>query len=48
MAVIFVVSFAHQPLTLGLVYGDPVQRAAHRRLYLLGAVGGSVQPSRPD
>jgi hypothetical protein len=33
MAVIFVVSFAHQPLTLGLVYGDPVQRAAHRRLY---------------
>ena len=33
MAVIFVVSFAHQPLTLGLVYADPVQRAAHRRLY---------------
>ncbi|MCY7301202.1 MAG: hypothetical protein LH616_18595 [Ilumatobacteraceae bacterium] len=34
MAVIFLVSFAHQPLTLGLVYGDPVQRAAHRRLYI--------------
>ncbi len=34
VAVIFLVSFAHQPLTLGLVYGDPVQRAAHRRLYL--------------
>ena len=34
MAAIFVVSFAHQPLTLGLVYGDPLQRAAHRRLYL--------------
>jgi hypothetical protein len=34
VGVIFLVSFAHQPLTLGLVYGDPVQRAAHRRLYL--------------
>ena len=34
MAAIFVVSFAHQPLTLGLVYGDPLQRAAHRQLYL--------------
>ncbi len=33
VGVIFLVSFAHQPLTLGLVYGDPVQRAAHRRLY---------------
>lgn len=33
MAVIFVVSFAHQPLTLGLVYADPEQLAAHRRLY---------------
>ncbi len=33
VGVIFVVSFAHQPLTLGLVYGDPMQRAAHRRLY---------------
>jgi hypothetical protein len=31
---IFLVSFAHQPLTLGLVYADPVQRAAHRRIYL--------------
>lgn len=38
MAVIFVVSFAHQPLTLGLVYADPVQRAAHRRLYLWAPV----------
>ena len=34
VAVVFLVSFAHQPLTLGLVYGDPVQRAAHRKLYL--------------
>jgi uncharacterized membrane protein YidH (DUF202 family) len=34
MAVIFVISFAHQPLTLGLVYGDAAQRQAHRRLYL--------------
>ena len=33
VGIIFLVSFAHQPLTLGLVYGDPVQRAAHRRLY---------------
>lgn len=38
MAVIFVVSFAHQPLTLGLVYADPLQRAAHRRLYLWAPV----------
>ena len=34
IGVIFLVSFAHQPLTLGLVYADPVQRAAHRRVYL--------------
>jgi uncharacterized membrane protein YidH (DUF202 family) len=33
IAVVFMVSFAHQPLTLGLVYGDPAQRQAHRRLY---------------
>lgn len=33
MGVIFLVSFAHQPLTLGLVYGDPAQRRAHRTLY---------------
>jgi hypothetical protein len=33
MGVIFLISFAHQPLTLGLVYGDPAQRGAHRRLY---------------
>jgi hypothetical protein len=33
VAVIFLISFAHQPLTLGLVYGDPLQREAHRRLY---------------
>lgn len=34
VGVVFLLSFAHQPLTLGLVYGDPLQRAAHRRLYL--------------
>ena len=34
MGIIFVISFAHQPLTLGLVYADPAQRAAHRRFYL--------------
>lgn len=33
MGGIFLVSFAHQPLTLGLVYGDPAQRSAHRTLY---------------
>jgi hypothetical protein len=33
MAVVFLISFAHQPLTLGLVYGDPAQRDAHRGLY---------------
>jgi uncharacterized membrane protein YidH (DUF202 family) len=33
VGIIFLVSFAHQPLTLALVYGDPVQRAAHRSLY---------------
>ena len=35
MGVIFLISFAHQPLTLGLVYGDPDQRRAHRRFYLI-------------
>jgi hypothetical protein len=33
MGIIFLVSFAHQPLTLGLVYADPAQRNAHRALY---------------
>lgn len=33
MAIIFVISFSHQPLTLGLVYADQAQRSAHRRLY---------------
>jgi len=33
MATAFLVSFAHQPLTLGLVYGDRNQMAAHRALY---------------
>jgi hypothetical protein len=33
MGVIFLISFAHQPVTLGLVYGDPLQRGAHPRLY---------------
>jgi len=38
MAVAFIISFAHQPLTLGLVYGDPVQFANKRRLYLVAPV----------
>ena len=43
----FALSFAHQPLTLPIVYGDPEERAARRRLYtwcpvvfLAAAVGG--------
>ncbi|MEY4371786.1 MAG: hypothetical protein RL219_555 [Actinomycetota bacterium] len=38
MAIGFVISFAHQPLTMGLVYGDPVQYRHHRRLYLVTPV----------
>ena len=34
VGIIFLVSFAHQPLTLALVYGDPQQRQAHRRMYM--------------
>jgi uncharacterized membrane protein YidH (DUF202 family) len=33
IGIIFLVSFAHQPLTLGLVYGDPAQRRSRRTLY---------------
>ncbi len=33
LSVTFLVSFVHQPLTLPLVYGDPAQRALHRKLY---------------
>lgn len=43
----FALSFAHQPLTLPIVYGDPQERATRRRLYawcpivfLTAAVGG--------
>ena len=35
IGVVFLVSFAHQPLTLGLVYGDPAQRRAKRGLYTI-------------
>jgi hypothetical protein len=38
MASVFLLSFAHQPLTLGLVYGDRVQYDAHRMLYGLAPV----------
>ena len=31
---VLLLSLAHQPLTLGLVYGDPVQRRARRRFFL--------------
>ena len=39
---VFLLSFAHQPLTLGLVYGDPVQRAAHRKLYMWAPLVATV------
>lgn len=42
VGLVFLLSFAHQPLTLGLVYGDPVQRAAHRRLYAWAPVVAMV------
>ncbi|MGQ0617127.1 MAG: hypothetical protein ACT4PW_09050 [Acidimicrobiia bacterium] len=32
LGAVFLLSFLHQPLTLPLVYGDPEQRAARRRL----------------
>jgi len=35
IAAVFLLSFAHQPLTLGLVYGDGAQRASRPRLYAL-------------
>jgi hypothetical protein len=38
VAAVFLLSFAHQPLTMGLVYGDPVQFAARRRLYLVAPI----------
>ena len=42
MGIIFLISFAHQPLTMGLVYGDPSQRDAHRRFYLIAPLVGHV------
>ncbi len=33
MALVFALSFMHQPVTLALVYADPAQRGAHRRMY---------------
>jgi len=38
VAGVFLLSFAHQPLTMGLVYGDPVQFTARRRLYLIAPI----------
>lgn len=42
MGIIFLVSFAHQPLTMGLVYGDPNQRRAHQRFYLIAPFAATV------
>jgi uncharacterized membrane protein YidH (DUF202 family) len=33
VGLVFLISFAHQPLTLALVYGDEAQRSARPRLY---------------
>jgi hypothetical protein len=38
VGLIFLLSFAHQPLTLALVYGDRAQLEARRRLYLAAPV----------
>ena len=35
---VLLLSLAHQPLTLGLVYGDPAQRQARRRFFLWAPV----------
>ncbi len=42
MVIIFLISFSHQPLTLGLVYGDRDQRLAHRRLYTWAPLAATV------
>ena len=42
MAIVFLISFAHQPLTLGLVYGDEDQRNAHKSLYRWAPLGAVV------
>lgn len=45
MGAVFLLSFAHQPITLALVYGDEAQRTSHTQLYrwapvvLFGLVG---------
>ena len=38
LAATFVISFLHQPLTLGLVYGDPQQFNQRRRLFIWAPV----------
>lgn len=38
MSAVFLLSFTHQPLTLGLVYGDTAQLRVHRRLYVLSPI----------
>lgn len=35
---VLLLSLAHQPLTLGLVYGDPAQRSSRRRFFLWAPV----------
>jgi hypothetical protein len=36
LGIAFLISFLHQPLTLGLVYGDANVMAARRKLYVIG------------
>lgn len=42
VGLVFLLSFAHQPMTLGLVYGDRVQFEARRRLYSVAPVVSAV------
>lgn len=42
MAIIFLISFSHQPLTLGLVYGDRAQQSAHRRCYTWAPLAAAI------
>jgi hypothetical protein len=42
VAGVFLLSFAHQPLTMGLVYADPIQFAARRRLYLVAPIAFAI------
>lgn len=42
VALALLVSFLHQPLTFGLVYGDPAQFGLHRRLFVVAPLAALV------